>query len=300
MIMRRVFREPVVHFMFLGLAIFSAGQLWPKESDERRIVIDRKRIEGIRQNYVSEYGTQPSKTQMKFLVDANVRDEIFYREGLALQLDRGDEIVRRRVIQKAEFLLQDVSPSPQPTPADIRAYYQDHIPDYVIPARTSFTHIYFSVETGDGRARALAALKKLRMKSLDRAPELGDTFSDQYDYSAMGKTAVQRVFGTSKFSAATFEVSIGEWAGPFRSGLGWHLLRVTARVKPRKAPFEEIKDIVRTDWQKAAGAKANAKAFLRLNAKYTVVREDSKYGMRSNRAAVASVSEKNPDKGDQN
>jgi parvulin-like peptidyl-prolyl isomerase len=169
----------------------------------------------------------------------------------------------------------------------------------MLPARASFTHIYFSPDAVDGRARALAALRKLRTKSPNRAPEFGDAFADQYDYSAMDKTAVQRVFGKSEFSAATFEAPIGKWVGPFRSGLGWHLLRVTSREESRKAPFEDIVGTVRTDWQRATGAKANAEAFARMSAKYTVVREDSDYGTRPNKAAVASVSKKYPVRDDQ-
>jgi hypothetical protein len=299
--MRAFFREPLLHFIMLGLIIYSAGQLWPKDPNQYRIVIDSARVEGIRQNYVSEYGTQPSAGELTYLIDANIRDEILYREGIARQLDRDDEIVHRRVVQKAEFLLQDMTPPPSPSPVDIEAYYKNHIKDYELPGRTTFTHIYFSPDTSDAKARALAALQKLRLANRSRAPELGDTFSDQTDYTALDITAVDRVFGDSKFSAATFNAPIGQWTGPFQSELGWHLLRVTAREEPRTAPLDEIEDGVRADWQKAVAAKANAEAFARIKAKYDVVRDDVKDSEKPARAVlIPNIIGNSPTKNGQN
>jgi len=270
--MHPVLREPVFHFLVLGCAIFAAGQLWPHNADRLRIEVNQARIDGIARKYQAQYGAMPSPGQLHTLVDADIHGEILFQEGLSMGLDRDDEIVRRRIIQKAEFLLQDLVTVNEPTRTDIAAYYRQHAQDYIIPERVSFTHVYFSPDNGgdeSAQARARVALAKLGQRP--RAPEAGDRFFEGYDYAALGRTAVARVFGDSPLASAVFLAPIGRWVGPFRSGFGWHLVRVSSREPARTPNLAEIEGAVRGDWKTAAQARANAEAFARVRAKYRVI-----------------------------
>jgi parvulin-like peptidyl-prolyl isomerase len=195
---------------------------------------------------------------------------------MALKLDQGDEIVRRRVVQKMQFLMQDLHPPREPTEQLLRTYYDAHASRYVTLPRATFSHIYFSLDKGGeavAQARAAAVLARLS-NSATRAPALGDPFPDLYDFSAYEPEQVFRLFGHTPFSRAVFSETPGHWAGPFRSGLGWHLIYVDARQDAKRPPLSAIHDAVRTDYLQDAQDKANKAAFDRLAQQYTVVRED--------------------------
>ena len=94
---------------------------------------------------------------MRGLVDARVREEILYREALTLGLERGDAIVKRRLAQKMEFLASDVSTLPDPTAAELRAWYANNAERFAEPGRRSFRHVYFSTDRRGTQARVDAA-----------------------------------------------------------------------------------------------------------------------------------------------
>lgn len=276
--MRHVLSEPIVHFLLLGLVIVAAGTLWRnQEPDRYRIVMSASKVQDIASKYAAQYGAVPTSEQLKALSGAALRAEVLYREGVALGLDKGDEIVRRRIIQKAEFLLQDLTVDPEPTEAQLVAWYRAHSLDYAIAERESFTHIYFSADQGGDAAavsRARKLLAELQKHPTARAPELGDRFPELYDYASLSEAEVVRVFGQNDFSSNIFDAPVGQWSGPFKSGFGWHLVRVSAREPARIAPLAEVMGTVRTDWQEAMRAKANDEAFARLRAKYQIERDE--------------------------
>ena len=183
-------------------------------------------------------------------------------------------IVRRRLVQKMQFLMQDLNAPPEPTNSQLQAYYDAHAAHYVTPPRVTFSHVYFSTDNGgNAEARARAALAGLSDK-VTRAPDKGDPFPDLYDFAAYEPEQVFRLFGHTPFAAAVFAVPTGHWVGPFRSGYGWHLLYVDARQAAARPPLSAVRDAVRTDYLQAAQDAANSRAFDRLAQRFTIVRED--------------------------
>lgn len=272
----RLVREPLVHFLLAGALLFAISEHHKAATDQHRIVVTPERIRQLTDGYRAEFGTDPGPKTLQRLVDHYVDEEVLYREGVARKLDQDDEIVRRRIVQKMQFLQQDLAAPAEPNEAELQAWFAAHRGAYVRPASVSFSHVYFSdVHGGSDAARARAA--KVLASLADgtvRAPEKGDAFPDLYDYAGFGPEQAQRLFGQSEISRALFQAPAGRWAGPFRSGYGWHLVRI-AQVEPaRPLSFAEARERVRTDLLQSREAQANDRAFASLKARFRVVRED--------------------------
>ena len=223
-----------------------------------------------------QFGAPPDPQTREALIDRDIHDEMLFRAGLALSLDKDDEIVRRRVVQKEQFLIQNLQAPAEPTEAQLQSTYLAHAAFYTTPTRATFSHIYFSSDIG-GDAGAQARARKVLAGLNDqvkRAPNLGDPFPDLYDFSAYEPEQVVRLFGHTPFADAVFTVPPGHWVGPFRSAYGWHLLEVDTRSPPARQPLSAVRDQVRAAYLQDAQDKANATAFDKLDRKFTVVRQD--------------------------
>lgn len=269
-------RSPLLHFLVLGSILFWIGDL-RREPDHHRIVIGPQLSEKIIASYVGQYGAPPSQDQLDYLVERFIREEILYREGIALGLDRDDEIIRRRIVQKVEFLREDIDTTTTPEAVDLERYFDQHKQRYTTPETVSFTHIYYADEGGDAEQRARRTLQLLNARPLPRAPELGDSFAHGYDYALLDSTAATRLFGTTELSQAIFQAPLQRWAGPFRSGYGWHLIQVQARYPAQLPPLAEVHAAVLADYRKDIRRRENADAFTRLRAQYTIVRADDSH-----------------------
>jgi parvulin-like peptidyl-prolyl isomerase len=276
----RILREPLLHFLVLGALVFGAARLFDSDSGRYRIDAGPAQRARIEATYRQQYGVSPTPAQLKYLLDQYVRSEILFREGLALGLDREDEIVRRRVVQKIEFLNEDTQAEETPSEVELEHFFAAHRNRYATPASVSFVQVYFSADRGGeaaARTRAEGVLTLLQEGSHDAAPAArsGDTFANGTDFEAVNATDAASLFGDSPFSAALFTASVGEWAGPFRSGYGWHLLHVASREASRPPSFEAVKNRVQADYVADARERRNEAEFRRLASKYQVLTEGS-------------------------
>lgn len=263
-------REPLVHFLIVGLVLYAVGHAYARRHDHYRIEVTAERAAQLAETYRKQYGQSPDAQMRELLVQGDIDNEILYREGLRLKLDQDDEIVRRRIIQKMQFLAQNLHAPAEPTETQIVAFYREHAAMYARPPAVSFTHVFFSDE-----ARARQGLSQLRASHPLRAPEIGDPFPDLYDFATTGAEQVRRLFGRSPLSEAVFAVPVGEWSGPFRSGYGWHLLLVTARSALEQSPLPQVRDTVRSDFLKVVQERQNHADFQQLRSRFTIVRSDS-------------------------
>jgi parvulin-like peptidyl-prolyl isomerase len=271
-------REPLAHFVLIGAVLFLAVRAHEARNAARHIDITPAHVSELARQYALQFGEPPTKDALEQLVQQDIHDEILFREGLALKLDQGDEIVRRRVVQKEQFLIQSLDPPKEPDAAQLQAYYAAHADRYATPPRTSFSHIFFSAEGGDAAAfaRARATLARLRTTAPAprRDPDLGDVFPDLYDFSNYDPDQVARLFGRTAFSSAVFTAPVGRWTGPVRSAFGWHLLYVDSRSAPRRPAAWEIADRLRSDYLQSLVEEGNRRAFDSLARRFDVVRRD--------------------------
>lgn len=275
-VLARLLRDPLVHFLVAGLLIFFASQAWHDAHDRRVILVTPERAAELSTKYRLQFGTVPSPAQMTQLIDAYVLQEALYREGKAMGLDRDDEIIRRRLAQKVTFLQQDRSLPPQPSTDELEVWYGAHLKDYATPVRITYSHLYFStdgVEDEVARVRAAKALEALKSGAVPDGVG-ADDFPYQNGFAAQTPTEAGRLFGATDFTQQLEIAPLASWSGPYRSGYGWHLLKVEARTPGATPAFGEVQDRVREDYLHAAQAKANAQALDRLTARYRVVRQD--------------------------
>lgn len=273
---RRILREPLLHFVVAGALLFAAVQAWRTHHDVRRIVVTPARVAELSEKYRLQVGAPPTPDELEHLVDRYVEEEVLYREGMAMGLDRDDEIVRRRIAQKVEFLTADRTLPANPDEAALRAYFASHVADYVTPVRTTFHHLFFSTDAaGDAQARAVRALAQLQAGA--PAESVGaDVFPDLDHYADFTRDEAVRLFGGGQMAAALDTAPVGRWSGPYRSAYGWHLVRVDGRQLASRPRFEEVRDRVYEDAMRDAQAHANAQAMARLKSRYAVVRADLK------------------------
>ncbi len=274
---RRWLREPLVHFLLLGAALFAASR-WIRPADKtpvnRQIVMTLDDLRQLQIGFAAQWQRAPTEQEMLGLIENRIKEEILYREALAMGLDKDDTIVRRRMAQKMEFLAEDVSASHEPTTEELKAYFDKNQKMFTQPARITFRLLYFSPDKRGKNAwsDANAALAKLSGKSAswEGAAALGDPFMFQ-DYMAdRTPDQIAKDFGPP-FAKALFVQKPGAWAGPIESGYGWHLVYVDTLIPERSAAFEEVEPDVKTAWLATRKQEAWDKAYKEMRAKYELV-----------------------------
>jgi hypothetical protein len=262
----------LLHFVAAGALLFLAGHAIRARSDTHHIVVTPQREAQLANRYALQFGARPDPSMMDEILESDIHDEILFREGLAMGLDKNDEIVRRRIIQKMQFLLEDLQVPPEPDAGQLQAYYRSHVAQYQLPSRASFSHVYFGLDRGDASARSRARAALTTLAPSERAPGPGDPFPDLYDFADYSQAQVEHLFGPTQFAASVFSVPTGKWAGPFKSAYGWHLIYVHSRSAAREQPFAAVRDKVRADYLLDSQKRANDSAFTALAHQFTVGR----------------------------
>ncbi len=274
----RVLREPLLHFLLAGAAVFGVHAWLHPESYARdashRIEVTQDDLSQIAVGWLAQGRPAPTPDEMRSLVESRVREELLYREALALGLDQGDTIVKRRLAQKMEFLFEDLSALREPTSAELETWFAEHSTQFIQPARATFRLLYFSPDRRGDRARddATHALGQLANASADApaAAALGDPFMFQDFYGDRSYEDVAKSFGPV-FAESLFGLAPGAWRGPIQSGYGWHLVFVDTLVPARTPAFEEVASDVRAAWQAQQRQEIQQRALADLKSRYEIV-----------------------------
>lgn len=250
--LEKLIKEPLVHFLILGALLFAlnsvVGDSNPTATNNS-IVISDTEVEWMQSTWNKKWGRMPTDDELQGLIEAYIREEVLYREGLAMGLDKDDTIIRRRLATKMEFLAKDIGQIVEPTEEELQAYFRENIGRYIEPATISFSHIYFNRDNRENAsADAQAALEKLMQNNVPEAEDwqLGDPFMLHYDYVLKSQTEVMQLFG-SDFAEAVFKMQAGGWHGPVESGYGIHLVYLKDKVAARKPSLDEVRDRVNND-----------------------------------------------------
>lgn len=275
--MKRILKEPLVQFLLAGAILFFAYSYYQKQTDQqaREITVGDEQVGLMMMNYKTQTGALPTKQQLDAMIDNYIKEEISYREAKKMGLDKDDEIVRRRLSQKFDFLQTDLAEIPTPTEDQLQQFYTQNPALFRDSATVSFSHIYFSADNSDdsiAKQRALAALLQLRQTNPRRAPEKGDRFPLQYDYTDQSALDLQQNFGDKPFMHELFKVPLRTWSGPFQSGYGWHLVYVSKNDSAKQLPYPSVKADVNVQWTAAEKEKLHKKFYDDLSAKYIINR----------------------------
>ena len=215
----------------------------------------------------------PTAEEMNALVEQRVREEILSREAVALGLDKNDEIIKRRLAQKMDFLTAEVAALQDPGEDELRTWFAANTDRFALPPRLSFRHLYFSFDRGPDAMQAAAAAR-VKITGLLPAEAVATATADRFMYrDYYGERTPEQVakeFGPD-FAKALFELRPNAWQGPIRSGYGWHLVLIDA-IEPGRVPqFEEVEPEVKSAWLDQRQLDSKEAAFKAMRARYTVV-----------------------------
>jgi len=280
--MPQLFKEPLLHFLLAGALLFAVyGWLNPDTAgpDNQRIEITPAVVQGLEETWTRQWRRPPEPEEIASLIEEYIREEIFYREAIALGLDQGDTIIRRRLAQKMEFLTEDPGIQASPTDIELQNFFNERQDEFAEPARISFRHVYFSPDKRGANARGDAELELASLQTRDRqtSGERGDTFLMQSEYLGLTQRDTSQLFGT-EFGAAVFELAPDTWQGPVESGFGWHLVRVTGKQTAQIPAFDTVRNQVRLEYDYAQQRAARETVFQNLRERYEVVRVPAESG----------------------
>jgi hypothetical protein len=271
--MKALLREPLVHFLALGAILFLffawKGGTGPGST---RITITPGLVDHLASGFARTWQRPPTQAELKGLIDEHVKEEIAAREATAMGLDRDDAIIRRRLRQKMEFLVEDAVDQGQPTDADLQAWLDEHEDAFQAESRVAMRQVYVSGERRGASAHADAQRLLSRLRSAGpsaKTDALGDSSMLPGELPLGPLSEVARAFGTG-FAAKVDALAPGQWSGPIESPYGLHLVLVTERVAPTRPALADVRPLVEREYL-AERRKAQLQAlYERLLKKYTV------------------------------
>ncbi len=268
-LLRRLLREPGLHFLVIGGLIFGLYALVDDspESPVDVIVITQERSSQLAVAFSSVWKRKPTAKELDTLIDNYIREEVYYREALALGLDRNDAVVRGRLRQKMEFLSDSGAGALKPAAGELEAYLDANARNFRLGPRLAFEQLYLG-ETAkpDDITQSLKALRS----------------GTEVDFSAIGQrsllpphlalspeNAVDGVFGKG-FFRRLIKLPSGLWSGPVKSAYGLHLIRILKNQPARTPPIAEIREAVLRDWRAAKARQIRELHYDRLRQRFVV------------------------------
>lgn len=275
--MKSLLREPLVHFLLIGAALFLVFELFdnPAGQQSSRIEITNGQVEYLRASFTRARQRQPTEQELQGLVDGYVREEIFYREALALGLDKNDSVIRRRLKQKLELMSDDIAGITLPSEEQLQEFLETHHESFWIEPKIAFRHVFLDIaqrgiSVEDEAAELLAVLSKGENKSDPDA--LGDSLMQPKEFNLLPLSEIAKLFG-EPFSLELMNYKPGKWSGPVQSGYGLHLVLVNEQVAGRLPQLDEIRKTVEWEWTAANRKELKENIYNELRKKYTVVFE---------------------------
>src|SRR6476659_5707563 len=267
---RTLLGEPMLHFVLIGIALFGVYR-WvaPGDAGGRRIVITQGVIDDLVTQHVAARGREPSTPELNRLIEAYVRDEILYREGVRLGLERDDIVVKSRVRQKIEMIAEEDASTGAPTDADLSAYLTANQARFVQPAILTFEQVFIGASTsGLGVVQAVAVTGAALRTGAD-PEELGKPTLLPHRMTRTPADLVARDFGAS-FAATLEKVPVGEWVVPIDSRFGAHYVRVSDRTPAVAPPLAAVRDQVVREWENERRRHARNDAYAKMRGEYQV------------------------------
>ena len=266
---RRLLGEPMLHFLLLGIALFAAYQWRAPGDSSGRIVITQGVVDDLVTQHVAAKGREPSHSELNHLIEWYVRDEILYREGVKLGLDRDDIVVKRRVRQKIELIAEEDASTRAPTDADLSAYLAANQARFAQPAVLTFEQVFLGPSTSAPPVVHAVAVTREALRNGTDPEALGKPTLLPLRMIDTPADLVARDFGDS-FAAALENAPVGEWAGPIDSSFGTHYVRVSDRTPAVAPQLAAVRDHVVREWENERRQRARTDAYATLRGAYEV------------------------------
>ena len=284
---KKFLKEPLVQFLLIALVLLG-GERWINAEDyaydQYLIQVDDQQLLQIMQLRAKTFRPDQAEAALaalgseerQRLVDDYARDEVLFREAMALNLDNNDQIIRRRLIQKMDYLAQGFYDEAEPlTEQDLRDYYADNQQAYKKAAEATFTHVFISMQNRPSEEAQAMANKLLGQLNAEQVPfenasRYGERFLYNRNYVNREDDEIGSHFGQS-FQETLFALNTaGQWQGPVQSSYGWHLVLLVKNTAAYLPEFEEISSAVFADDQRQQQREVKRQAIDKLMAKYQI------------------------------
>jgi hypothetical protein len=239
-------RQPLLHFFIIGAGLFALYTFvndTPQTPNRPSIVVSVQDAQWLASQFRSMRNRPPSQQELETLVEAFVRQEIYVREALALGLDQGDSIVRKRLSQKMEFLTEAGAEASFVDDAMLAAYFKDNLERYRSASRAGFSQILLPEPATESMQDILE-----KLANGDDFNLLGARTLLPAMVSPLTKQVVDSSFGTGVFEQIV-ALDPGTWSGPVRSGYGAHLVRLDSLVPGSVPAFETVRGRIEQEWR---------------------------------------------------
>jgi len=262
--MKSFIKQPLVHFLLIGLGFFLIFNFfgYRDKLDSKTIVVDKESLMTYFQYRSKAFNAQVfedklasmTKEEQENLIKEYVREEVLYREAMAMGLDREDYIIKRRMIQKVEFISQGIAEAvTDMTDEHIKKYYEENMEDYFIEPIVTFTHVFFDSQKWspmEAKKKAEAEVQYLNSHNItfSEAPGRGDRFFYHTNYVERNLEYVENHFGSTMAKTILESTSSDKkWLGPFQSQYGFHIVMLTKNEPGRYPDLDDVIDRVTDD-----------------------------------------------------
>ena len=271
----KILKEPFLHFLGIGLLIFLINSILSTDvPDEDKIIITTDDATRLSNLYKQNWNKEPDSLVLENLIQDYIISEVLYREALSLNLDHNDEIIKRRLRQKYEFLAEDLADLSGPSQDDLIEYYNENKDKYFASKSFTFFQFYINpdIHASPG-LRANSLYSEIKNKLPSETSDFGDTFFLDHFHNEKNKVDVAKEFGI-EFSEALFDNDKQGWTEPIRSGYGYHIVYIDEIKERVLIDFEDVEEKVIQDWKSDNRALVQRQLLKDLQEKYTVLRKD--------------------------
>lgn len=278
----RFWREPLIHFFILGLSVLGLHAALDRKpeatvNDPYLVEVSPADIEWLRTIFNKQMGREPTVHDFRAQVNQLIREQILSREAVAMGLDEGDIVVRRRLAQKMEFLFKDLSAIIEPTEDELRKFFSENSRKYETQPRVTFTQVYFSIDRrGFERAKQAAQMVIEENGEPTRVTTRGDASMLSPDCMQCSVSEIRNQFGT-EFGKAVKNLEPGSWHGPVKSAYGFHAVYIHERQNANLPKFHEINDKITDDWMTAKREQNTRRVYGEIRSRYRVLVEGLPY-----------------------
>jgi hypothetical protein len=275
--MKSLLREPLVHFLLIGGALFLIFEMFsgPVGLQSNRIVVTPCQIEFLQANFTRTWQRPPTAQELKGLTDNYVLDEISYREATALGLDRDDPTIRSRMRLKLETLNEDIAAATAATDQELQTFLDQHPDSFRRESQVAFRQVYLNPDRR-ANVEADAWTQLAQLQAAGPGTDLtgfGDSLMvATNDLPLMPVSDIGRIFG-EQFGRQFVDLEPGRWQGPVKSGYGLHLVYVTKKEPARLPKLAEVRNQVEREWIFARKKEMQDAMYKMLLERYTVVIE---------------------------
>jgi hypothetical protein len=271
----RFMQDPLFHFLILGAGLFMVFSMVNSSVSvpAEKILIDETQALRLAEQFQRTWMRPPTRQELQGLAEDFVKEEILYREALALGLDQDDLVIRRRLRQKMEFINADITAPQPPLEADLQTYFDANKERFKLPDLFSFQQVYLNPDkhTDDVKRQAEELLARLTTEASSAVDPnmIGDASLLPVQLDAVTQREVANLFGR-EFARNIENAPTGRWSGPYASSYGLHLVHITNREAGGLSAIAEIRPILEREWYAERRKEANERFYQAIRERYDI------------------------------